>query len=95
MIRLYGSCVQKENGGGFEGEVLCRSAGDYGRIFILAGSLGIGQFALYFQQTQNLMSGSHGMLDIYSSITMRNKYIEKYQQNRFRISHSEIVGQGQ
>ncbi|MFA6004883.1 MAG: ABC transporter ATP-binding protein [Patescibacteria group bacterium] len=45
---------------------------------VLAGTLGIGQFALYFQQTQNLMSGSHGMLDIYSSISMRNKYVEKY-----------------
>lgn len=45
---------------------------------VLAGSLGIGQFALYFQQTQNLMLGAHGMLDHYSSINMRNKYIEKY-----------------
>lgn len=45
---------------------------------VILGSLGIGQFALYFQQTQNLMLGSHGMLDHYSSINMRNKYIEKY-----------------
>lgn len=45
---------------------------------VLAGSLGIGQFTLYFQQTQNLMFGAHGMLDHYSSINMRNKYIEKY-----------------
>lgn len=45
---------------------------------VISGSLGIGQFALYFQQTQNLMLGSHGMLDHYSSINMRNKYIEKY-----------------
>ena len=41
---------------------------------VISGSLGIGQFALYFQQTQNLMLGSHGMLDHYSSINMRNKY---------------------
>lgn len=45
---------------------------------VLAGTLGIGQFTLYFQQTQNIMLGAHGMLDHYSSINMRNKYIEKY-----------------
>ena len=45
---------------------------------VLAGSLGIGQFTLYFQQTQNIMLGAHGVLDHYSSINMRNKYIEKY-----------------
>jgi len=45
---------------------------------VLSGSLGIGQFALYFQQTQNIMLGAHGMLDHYSSINMRNKYVEKY-----------------
>jgi ATP-binding cassette subfamily B protein len=45
---------------------------------VLTGSLGVGQFALYFQQTQNLMLGVGGMLDNYSSISMRNKYIEKY-----------------
>ena len=45
---------------------------------VLGGSLGIGQFALYFQQTQNIMLGAHGTLDHYSSINIRNKYIEKY-----------------
>jgi ATP-binding cassette subfamily B protein len=57
---------------------------------VLAGSLGIGQFALYFQQTQNLMLGAHGMLDHYSSINMRNKYIEKYFEfiSTDRIIHS-------
>jgi ABC-type multidrug transport system fused ATPase/permease subunit len=57
---------------------------------VLAGTLGIGQFALYFQQTQNLMLGVHGMLDHYSSINMRNKYIEKYFEfmNLERVIHS-------
>jgi len=59
---------------------------------VLAGSLGIGQFALYFQQTQNIMLGAHGMLDHYSSINMRNKYIEKYFEfmAKERIIHSPI-----
>src|SRR4030042_4425903 len=57
---------------------------------VLAGSLGVGQFALYFQQTQNLMLGVEGILDNYSSISMRNKYIEKYFEfiNVARIIHS-------
>ena len=45
---------------------------------VLAGTLGIGQFTLYFQQTQNLMLGTEGILDNYSSIKVRNKYLEKY-----------------
>lgn len=45
---------------------------------VMKGGLGVGQFALYFQQTQNLMLGAEGILDNYSSINMRNKYIEKY-----------------
>lgn len=45
---------------------------------VMAGTLGIGQFTLYFQQTGNLMIGSEGIFDHYSSINMRNKYIEKY-----------------
>jgi len=59
---------------------------------VLAGSLGIGQFALYFQQTQNIMLGAHGMLDHYSSINMRNKYIEKYFEfmAKERVIHSPI-----
>ncbi|MCX6730251.1 MAG: ABC transporter ATP-binding protein [Candidatus Roizmanbacteria bacterium] len=59
---------------------------------VLAGSLGIGQFTLYFQQTQNIMLGAHGMLDHYSSINMRNKYIEKYFEfmAKERIIHSPI-----
>ncbi|KKP67709.1 MAG: ABC transporter, ATP-binding/permease protein [Candidatus Roizmanbacteria bacterium GW2011_GWA2_35_19] len=59
---------------------------------VISGSLGIGQFALYFQQTQNLMLGSHGMLDHYSSINMRNKYIEKYFEfmAKDKIIHSPV-----
>jgi len=57
---------------------------------VIAGTLGIGQFTLYFQQTQNLMFGAEGILDHYSSINMRNKYIEKYFEfmNIGRIIHS-------
>jgi ABC-type multidrug transport system fused ATPase/permease subunit len=62
---------------------------------VLAGSLGVGQFALYFQQTQNLMLGIEGILDNYSSISMRNKYIEKYfyfmNTKRFIQSPSETI----
>ena len=59
---------------------------------VLAGSLGIGQFTLYFQQTQNIMLGAHGILDHYSSINMRNKYIEKYFEfmAKERIIHSPV-----
>ena len=45
---------------------------------VIQGTLGVGQFALFFQQTQNLMLGAEGILDNYSSINMRNKYLEKY-----------------
>ena len=45
---------------------------------VIKGTLGVGQFALFFQQTQNLMLGAEGILDNYSSINMRNKYLEKY-----------------
>ncbi|MBT7095255.1 MAG: ABC transporter ATP-binding protein [Bacteroidetes bacterium] len=45
---------------------------------VIGGTLGVGQFTLFFQQTQNLMLGAEGILDNYSSINMRNKYLEKY-----------------
>jgi ATP-binding cassette subfamily B protein len=59
---------------------------------VITGTLGIGQFTLYFQQTQNLMVGAHGILDHYSSINMRNKYIEKYFEfmSKDKIIHSPI-----
>jgi ABC-type multidrug transport system fused ATPase/permease subunit len=57
---------------------------------VIKGTLGVGQFALYFQQTQNLMIGTQGILDNYSSINIRNKYIEKYFEfmNMDRVIHS-------
>lgn len=45
---------------------------------VLAGRLAIGQFTLYFQQTLNLARGSEGILDNYSSMNMRTKYIDQY-----------------
>lgn len=45
---------------------------------VFAGKFGIGQFTLYFQQTRNLASGAEGVLDNYSSMNMRTKYVDQY-----------------
>lgn len=45
---------------------------------VLSGTLGIGQFTLYFQQTFNLASGAEDILDSYSSLSVRTKYLDKY-----------------
>lgn len=45
---------------------------------VFAGKLAIGQFTLYFQQSLNLMQGAEGVLDNYSSMSMRNKSIDNY-----------------
>src|SRR3989344_2019218 len=45
---------------------------------VFAGKLAIGQFTLYFQQTLNLAKSSEGILDHYSSMNMRSKYIDQY-----------------
>lgn len=45
---------------------------------VLSGTLGIGQFTLYFQQTFNLASGAEEILDNYSSLSVRTKYLDKY-----------------
>lgn len=45
---------------------------------VFAGKLAIGQFTLYFQQTLNLVQGAEGVLDNYSSMNMRSKYIDQY-----------------
>lgn len=45
---------------------------------VLAGKIGVGQFALYFQQTLNLSEAATGILDGYSSMTMRSKYVDNY-----------------
>ena len=47
-------------------------------IAVFAGKLAIGQFTLYFQQTLNLAQGAEGILDHYSSMNMRSKYIDQY-----------------
>ena len=47
-------------------------------IAVFAGKLAIGQFTLYFQQTLNLAKGAEGVLDHYSSMNMRSKYIDQY-----------------
>jgi ATP-binding cassette subfamily B protein len=45
---------------------------------VFAGKLAIGQFTLYFQQTLNLAQAAEGVLDNYSSMSMRNKTIDNY-----------------
>lgn len=45
---------------------------------VFAGKLAIGQFTLYFQQTLNLAKSAEGVLDNYSSMSMRSKYIDQY-----------------
>jgi len=45
---------------------------------VFAGKLAIGQFTLYFQQTLNLAKGAEEVLDNYSSMNMRSKYIDQY-----------------
>lgn len=45
---------------------------------VLAGSLSIGQFTLVFQQSLNLAFGAESVLNMYSSISARNKYLDKF-----------------
>jgi len=45
---------------------------------VLSGKLSIGNFGLYFQQTLNLAEGSEKLLENYSSIGMRLKYLDKF-----------------
>lgn len=45
---------------------------------VFVGKLAIGQFTLYFQQTLNLAKSAEGILDHYSSMNMRSKYIDQY-----------------
>ncbi|MBL7036748.1 ABC transporter ATP-binding protein [Candidatus Microgenomates bacterium] len=45
---------------------------------VLGGVLGIGQFTLVFQQTLNLTFSSEEILNQYSSISARNKYLDKF-----------------
>ena len=45
---------------------------------VLVGSLSIGNFALIFQQSLNLTLSAEDILSMYSSMSARNKYIDKY-----------------
>ena len=45
---------------------------------VLGGVLGVGQFTLVFQQTLNLTFSSEEILNQYSSISARNKYLDKF-----------------
>lgn len=45
---------------------------------VLQGALGIGQFTLIFQQSLNLTLSSEEILNMYSSISARNKYLDKF-----------------
>ncbi|MGH7203376.1 MAG: ABC transporter ATP-binding protein, partial [Candidatus Levyibacteriota bacterium] len=45
---------------------------------VFAGKLSIGQFTLYLQQTFNLATGAVGILDNFSSMSMRNKMLDQY-----------------
>jgi len=45
---------------------------------VFGGSLSIGQFTLIFQQTLNLTLGAEEILNQYSSMSARNKYLDKF-----------------
>lgn len=45
---------------------------------VFQGALGIGQFTLIFQQSLNLTLSSEEILNLYSSISARNKYLDKF-----------------
>lgn len=45
---------------------------------VLKGVLGIGQFTLVFQQTMNLAFSAEEILNQYSSIAVRTKYLDKF-----------------
>ncbi len=47
-------------------------------LAVLKGLLGVGQFTLIFQQTINLSSSAEEILNEYSSISMRSKYLDKF-----------------
>ena len=45
---------------------------------VIAEKLSIGQFTIFFQQTFQLGLSAEGMLDNYSSMNIRTKYIDQY-----------------
>jgi ABC-type multidrug transport system fused ATPase/permease subunit len=54
---------------------------------VLKGTLTIGQFTLFFQQTLQLTLAAEEILNQYSSIAARNKYVDKF----FEFLHTEKV----
>lgn len=59
---------------------------------VLGGTLGIGQFTLVFQQTMNLAFSAEEMLNQYSSISVRTKYLDKFFEfmNTKRVINSPV-----
>jgi len=47
-------------------------------LAVARGTLGVGQFALAFQQTLNLATGSQDVLDMYSSMMNRTQQIDRF-----------------
>ncbi len=47
-------------------------------LAVVKGTLGVGQFALAFQQTLNLATGSQDVLDMYSSMMNRIQQIDRF-----------------
>jgi len=45
---------------------------------VLRGVLGVGQFTLVFQQTMTLATSAEEILNMYSSMSVRTKYLDKY-----------------
>lgn len=45
---------------------------------VFQGTLGIGQFTLIFQQSLTMTLSAEEILNVYSSLSARNKYLEKY-----------------
>lgn len=45
---------------------------------VFQGTLGIGQFTLIFQQSLTMTLSAEEILNVYSSLSSRNKYLEKY-----------------
>lgn len=45
---------------------------------VFRGTLGVGQFTLVFQQTMNLAFSTEEMLNLYSSMSVRTKYLDKF-----------------
>lgn len=60
---------------------------------VLQGTLSIGQFTLVFQQTLMLTQGAEEVLNQYSSMDMRTKYLDKFFEfmNKEKVIHSPLA----